>query len=273
MDRLRRPGPVIALAIAAGLLCAEAGLGATPTAHADDSGRGASARGHTSSSARDDPGPRRGRAGGAGVRGKSPSGVPATSAAAEPCPWPWPLPPFVPPVVPVDHRPARIVSGNDGLIADLTPIVPVLPVPQAQVEVGPSLDVPPAGTDEQAVEGPVVAGPAAAVSGMPNLPVLARPAAARRPFAAVPAAPSPTPPRRPGPEPAPLRSPSPAASAPARLPNPLDLRADDLSTLIAMVLPGLAAIAGMTALGGLIGYRQARAGYLLRAAGAGRFAQ
>jgi hypothetical protein len=38
-----------------------------------------------------------------------------------------------------------------------------------------------------------------------------------------------------------------------------------------MALPGLAAIAGMTAMGGLVGYRQARAGYLLRAAGAGRF--
>jgi hypothetical protein len=35
----------------------------------------------------------------------------------------------------------------------------------------------------------------------------------------------------------------------------------------------LAAIAGMTALGGVIGYRQARAGYVLQAAGAGRFLQ
>ena len=38
-----------------------------------------------------------------------------------------------------------------------------------------------------------------------------------------------------------------------------------------MALPGLAALVGITALGGLFGYRQAKAGYVLHAAGAGRF--
>ena len=79
-----------------------------------------------------------------------------------------------------------------------------------------------------------------------------------------PAAPAP-PPRRPlaGGEP----------PAPVRLGYPDDLRDADLATIVSMALPGLAAIAGMTALGGLVGYRQARSGYVLRAAAAGRFLQ
>ena len=58
-----------------------------------------------------------------------------------------------------------------------------------------------------------------------------------------------------------------------RLGYPDELRNADLATVVSMALPGLAAMAGMTALGGLLGYRQARAGYQLRAAGAGRFLQ
>jgi hypothetical protein len=52
-----------------------------------------------------------------------------------------------------------------------------------------------------------------------------------------------------------------------------DLRGADLAKVVSMALPGLAAMAGMTAIGGVVGYRQARAGYLLRAAGVGRFLQ
>jgi hypothetical protein len=54
---------------------------------------------------------------------------------------------------------------------------------------------------------------------------------------------------------------------------PEELRSADITKLALMALPGLAAIAGMTALGGVIGYRQARAGYVLQTAGAGRFLQ
>jgi hypothetical protein len=49
------------------------------------------------------------------------------------------------------------------------------------------------------------------------------------------------------------------------------LRSDDLGRIASSALPGLAALVGVTLLGGVIGFRQARAGYLLRAAGAGRF--
>ena len=58
-----------------------------------------------------------------------------------------------------------------------------------------------------------------------------------------------------------------------RLGYPDEFRNADLGHVAALALPGLAAIAGMTALGGILCYRQAKAGYVLRAAGAGRFLQ
>jgi hypothetical protein len=58
-----------------------------------------------------------------------------------------------------------------------------------------------------------------------------------------------------------------------RLGYPEDLRYANFAELAAVALPGLAALVGLTALGGLLGYRQAKAGYLLRTAGAGRFLQ
>ncbi len=71
---------------------------------------------------------------------------------------------------------------------------------------------------------------------------------------------------------APIPSSQPAP--PARgLGYPVELPGADLGHVAALALPGLAAIAGMTALGGMLGYRQAKAGYVLRAAGAGRFLQ
>lgn len=47
----------------------------------------------------------------------------------------------------------------------------------------------------------------------------------------------------------------------------------DIGGAAARALPGLAAILGMTAIGAIVGYRQARAGHMLRAAGAARFLQ
>ena len=65
----------------------------------------------------------------------------------------------------------------------------------------------------------------------------------------------------------------PAAPPPesVRLGYPEYLRQATMTELASVALPGLAAILGLTALGGLLGYRQAKAGYLLPAAGAGRF--
>ena len=73
--------------------------------------------------------------------------------------------------------------------------------------------------------------------------------------------------------------PATAADVPSapQLPDPQsylpELRPDELGRIASTALPGLAALMGVTLLGGAIGYRQARAGYLLRAAGAGRFLQ
>lgn len=49
------------------------------------------------------------------------------------------------------------------------------------------------------------------------------------------------------------------------------LRTADTPELLALALPGLAGIMALTAAGGLIGYRQAKAGHALLAAGSARF--
>jgi hypothetical protein len=93
--------------------------------------------------------------------------------------------------------------------------------------------------------------------------------------AATPAAPPPaaplaggiTPPAAPVPQ-------RPSAGAPppeGRLGYPAYLRNADFAQVAAVALPGLAAILGVTALGGFLGYRQAKAGFVLRAAGTARF--
>lgn len=79
--------------------------------------------------------------------------------------------------------------------------------------------------------------------------------------------------------PAPVAIPAPPAAAPAPQPRergrppglPEGLPAPGVGSVAAQALPGLAAILGMTALGGVLGYRQAKAGQMLPAAGAARF--
>ena len=44
-----------------------------------------------------------------------------------------------------------------------------------------------------------------------------------------------------------------------------------MAELAGVALPGLAGIFGLTALGGLVGYRQAKAGHAVRTAGTARF--
>jgi hypothetical protein len=61
--------------------------------------------------------------------------------------------------------------------------------------------------------------------------------------------------------------------AAARLGYPGYLRDADIAQIAALALSGLAGILGMTALGGFLGYRQAKVGYMLRAGGIARFLQ
>ncbi len=187
-----------------------------------------------------------------------------------PCPW-WPI------IWPDVHPPPDAAHDPRGF----TPVVidgfpPALAaaysagVPAAQPGFGPMAP------GEYFVDlSPVTAQPPNAVAGASARPALA---------ASVPPAGSPAArPRvaplsgRPGPSvgaPPPLRPDSVGKPSESVLPGYQEaLRAAEVGVLAAAALPGLAAIAGLTALGGFLGYRQARAGYLLRAAGAGRFLQ
>lgn len=267
---MKRPGrraPVIAWAIAAAALSGGVGVSTAAPALADD-GRPGPAAGTGDSG--DDPGPRRHSRGAGATDGSAQDG---DGRPGDPCPW-WPRP--VPQVLPVD---GGYSGGNSGLIIPVTPMTPPVSV------FGDKPPTPAAGPDAL----PVVPAFTPAPVAPPAAEYPAPPAAVSRPAPrAVPAAPiagrPPTPaavsavPARVGP---PTSRPAPAQGQaatvqpppPVRLGYPDELRDADLAKVLSTALPGLAAMAGMTALGGLIGYRQARAGYLLRAAGAGRFLQ
>jgi hypothetical protein len=51
------------------------------------------------------------------------------------------------------------------------------------------------------------------------------------------------------------------------------LRDADVADVAVVALPGVAGILGITALGGFLGYRQAKVGFILRAAGSARLLQ
>ncbi|MFZ4374060.1 MAG: hypothetical protein ACOYO2_12600, partial [Mycobacterium sp.] len=59
----------------------------------------------------------------------------------------------------------------------------------------------------------------------------------------------------------------------SRLGYPAYLRNADFAQVAAVALSGLAGFVAITALGGFLGYRQAKAGYVLRATGIARFLQ
>ena len=280
MSRRRAPG--IAWAITAAVLYAAVGIGTSAPAGADDSGRGQAAGADVdapdAAGPSNDSGPRRpghgkGRVASAGT-GPGDSAAGQSAHPGGPCPW-WPIPPLPPPVTPV----APIDRGNNGFIAAPT-VAPVIPVAQVGAAAEPPVDIGDLPADAPAPAAPdAVPAPAwypAAPSLLPG-PV-ARPVAP--PVAAPPSIPAAVP-VRPAQMSAPAAPPPPPQRqgeglqppAPVRLGYPDDLRDADLAKVVSMALPGLAAMAGMTALGGVVGYRQAKAGYLLRAAGAGRFLQ
>lgn len=158
--------------------------------------------------------------------------------------------PVVVPTAPVAVFGDRITpaAGTGTLPArlpDLTGLTALAPSPVAQAPVA-------AGPAPAAVLPAAIARPARPIPRtIPRPPITPAPISGPRVAVAVPAAPVPP--------------------APERLGLPEVLREADVVTLLSRALPGLAAMFGMTALGGVLGYRQARAGYLLRAAGAGRF--
>ena len=302
MNRSRRRATVITWAIAASVLHGGAGLAvagvaaADPAASGEPAGdRGGAERVRHEGADRDArstgtavvtrrPQARRTALGPAetvrvGSRGRRDSvpqthpatGGPAGEVPAEwPCPW-WPI------IWPDIHPPPRAAhdprgftpSENDGFPLALAAAYPagvLAPLPGFG----------PRAPGEYFVDlTPVTAQPPDAAAGASVGPALG----ASVPLAGPPAAPPRVAPLSgpPGPSvdaPPPLRPDSLGKPSESVLPGYQEaLRAADIGVLAAAALPGLAAIAGLTALGGFLGYRQARAGYLLRAVGAGRFLQ
>lgn len=276
MDRSGRRTAVVAWAIAVGVMFGGAAATAAPvsaddrTEAAGDADGDSRYRGPARGDANDTPA-RPVRGPGPGTSAPVPPGPsPPGPVPPDPCPW-WFPPPSAPParnsqaglpvgvpsiasVTPVPvFGDGRIVGGArpDSEFGLSLPPVPAPESPPAQGPGAPSALVAPSPVVPPAV--PVVA---AAPVGPPALSVPDMPAPGL--VGPVPAAPASLPAVPQRPEPPPL------------LP---ELRPDDLGRIAASAVPGLAALVGMTLLGGVIGYRQARAGYLLRAAGAGRFLQ
>lgn len=287
MNRCRRCATVISGAITAGVLFVGVGVvvvtpaGADPAASADSAGADAAATGGRNNS--NAAGERRPR-----VRSSSPMqsgpavsdpGVPG--GRVRPAPegaegdiegeigeqWPCHWLPFIEPVRP--PVPAGVDNGS--WLAFPGPVAVTAPVAQLVGGVGPTLPgldlaLAPPTARSAAPAAPLAAAAVAAPEFVPPEPSPSAPAEVARP-AAVPLAGPPS--RSAGPPP---RT-RPAASPPeaVRLGYPEYLRQATMTELASVALPGLAAILGLTALGGLLGYRQAKAGYLLPAAGAGRF--
>ncbi len=74
-----------------------------------------------------------------------------------------------------------------------------------------------------------------------------------------------------GPPPGERTPAAPPAPAPAPAPAPIAPKAAAVSEAAARALPGLVGLAALTGAGGLLGYRQAKAGFALHAAGTARF--
>lgn len=179
-----------------------------------------------------------------------------------PCPDVWPILPSVV-VLPDREIPSNglVLAGPLGFPQNLGVATPVFGPPSERVVLGVAASAP-----EPEPVGAVPPNGPPSMSAAPDRP------AATPPRASAQAPPEPA--RSAGrPVAAPLQQPK--TQAPlgdtARLGYPNRLRHADLPAVASMALPGLAAILGFTVAGGFLGYRQARAGSALRAAGTARF--
>ena len=292
MNRLRRRTAAISSTIAAGVLFGAVGIiGVAPalarpteaddapgtaagTAGSERHSNGVSgapqARRQGPGAASGDPSPRRdyparnARRVPAGAA--EPAGPAGTAEPAEPngtdekheWHWHWPCHIIWPTAGPV---PVDAGGASNGVVefVDLPPtyLPAVVPFSDLAAPRLPGFAIePPAGPPESGAEAPP------APQGQPD-----RAATPAAPPPAVPLAGGITPPAAPVPQ-------RPSAGAPppeGRLGYPAYLRNADFAQVAAVALPGLAAILGATALGGFLGYRQAKAGFVLRAAGTARF--
>ena len=290
MNRCRRCATVISGAITAGVLFGGVGVvavtpaGADPAASADSAGTDAAATGGRNTSnatgerrprarssspmqsgpAVSDPGAGRGLGGRVRPAPEGAKGEIEDEIAEQ---WPCHWLPFIEPVRP--PVPAGVDNGS--WLAFPGPVAVTAPVAQLAGGVAPALPgldlalAPPAARSAAAAATPAAAA-VVAPEFVPPEPSSSAPAEVARP-AAVPLAGPPS--RASGPPP--LTRPAASPPEAVRLGYPEYLRQATMTELASVALPGLAAILGLTALEGLLGYRQAKAGYLLPAAGAGRF--
>lgn len=153
---------------------------------------------------------------------------------------------------------------------------------------GRELPVSPTQAPPQFLAGPLALGPVAersstALISMTRAPVaqtFTAPLAGSRTSSPPPSAPSPSPPpqSQPQAQPAPVSGPAtgiPKSSAaqelPVRLGYPSYLQSASVQEVAVLALIGAAGLAALTGAGGFVGYRQAKAGFALRAGGTARF--
>lgn len=290
MNRCRSCVAVIAGVITAGALYGGAGTALVPPASADPADSGESAGDGSAAPATrvnsNAPGPRR-----PGVRVASPvrsfptAGVrrerhvsdgpvrPPPGRAAEEakggpteqwwCSWWVTVEPVRPPLpAAVDNRGLILVPGPVSVSPPVTRLVGGVSLQLPGPEI---LSAPAAAGGTAPVQRPPVQGPP--VQGPPAPGPQGRVAAERPAVVALAGPPN----RSSGPSAPSSRPPSAGPAVSVRLGYPEYLRRADITGLALVALPGLAALLGLTAIGGVLGYRQAKAGYLLRAATAGRF--
>lgn len=243
--------------LTAGPAAAEAGTGGPPAADQAgvDQAVGGSPRAHRATSAagrsadRDAAGAPAQHPGGRGTR---------IDDGPEIRPWHchrWPYwPPIVLPVDPADGNRNALFAAND----EAAPAIPPLAFVTAMTtSSSPGAGTRLSGATLTAATAPLGAGPAPnPPSGGPMIP-------------APPPPPVPTPRPPAGPSVGERAPAAPSAPAPARA--PITPRAAAVSDAATQALPGLVGLVALTGAGGLLGYRQAKAGFALHAAGTARF--
>lgn len=263
MNRSQRCAAVIRGAIAAGLLCAAFGITAVVPAVADAGGDdGGSIASNHHGHSWGEPSPADGESSGTPPRRGPRAPMPPSDAEKpewHPHHWPWPWPcHIVWPVLPA----VQVYTGNrNRFILPQGPTMPALTTVLSGVgETGEHASTVISGA---APDAPEAAPPAAGPADTPAAGLSGRAASVPAALPEVPAAP-----------PSPSRGPETVAAAPnPPTTGPPGMPSANLGQIAALALPGLAGIAALTALGGFLGYRQAKAGYVLRAAGPGRFLQ
>ena len=280
MNRSRQRTAAISWAIAAGVFCA--GIAGIAPASADSrpSADGGSAGDRQGVSAEDRTGPRAGarvrvtadlpRFGGV-ESGRAEVSVPEVSVPEGPEQhWPWPPCHAEWPVWPVPVPVPAVAASTSGGIRGVLP-----PITQPTVTFGPSVSRPdPPGLQLRAalrlrIAERIRERRQRSDQALPSGPAPFRPAPLSAPIPP-PAAPLKLGPRPAAPVPQPAESPA-AQPESNRAGYPAYLRDADLAEVAAVAVPGLVGIFGLTAIGGYLGFRQARAGYILRAAGTARF--